>query len=47
MTFSDDLVLSKESEEAVIWADIQKDLISQLMRRILAAKAKPVAPAED
>lgn len=47
MAFSDDLVLSKESEEAVIWNDVQKDLISQLMRRILAAKAKPVVPAEE
>ena len=42
MTFSDDLVLSKESEEAALWADIQKDLVGQLMRRILSSKAKPV-----
>ena len=42
MTFSDDLVLSKESEEAALWADIQKDLVGQLMRRILSSRAKPV-----
>ena len=47
MTFSDELVLSKESEEAVIWNDIQKDLVGQLMRRILSSKAKPVEPAEE
>jgi LPS-assembly lipoprotein len=44
MTFSDDLVLSKESEEAVLWNDIQKDMVAQLMRRILSSKPKPVAP---
>lgn len=30
--------LSKEQEEAVLFADMQKDVISQLMRRLAAAK---------
>jgi LPS-assembly lipoprotein len=41
ITFSDDLVLSKESEEALLWRDIQSDLVQQLMRRLAAAKLQP------
>jgi len=46
ITFSDDLVLSKESEEALLWRDIQGDLVQQLMRRLAAAKLQPVTAAE-
>ena len=46
ITFSDDLVLSKESEEALLWRDIQGDLVQQLMRRLAAAKLQPVKAAE-
>ena len=42
ITFSDDLVLSKESEENLLWRDIQNDLVQQLMRRLAAAKLQPV-----
>jgi LPS-assembly lipoprotein len=42
MNFSDDLVLSKESEEAMLWRDMQSDLVQQLMRRLAAAKPQPV-----
>jgi len=42
MSFSDDLVLSKESEEASLWRDMQSDLVQQLMRRLAAAKPQPV-----
>ncbi len=42
ITFSDDLVLSKESEEVLLWRDIQGDLVQQLMRRLAAAKLQPV-----
>ena len=42
ITFSDDLVLSKESEEALLQRDMQSDLMQQLMRRLAAAKLKPV-----
>lgn len=40
ITYSDDLVLSKESEEALLWRDIQNDLVQQIMRRLAAAKLK-------
>ena len=46
ITFSDDLVLSKESEEALLWRDMQSDLVQQLMRRLAAAKLQPVKAAE-
>lgn len=42
ITFSDDLVLSKESEEALLWRDMQGDLVQQLMRRLAAAKLQSV-----
>jgi len=42
ITFSDDLVLSKESEEALLWRDMQSDLVQQLMRRLAAAKLQPL-----
>jgi LPS-assembly lipoprotein len=47
ITFSDDLVLSKESEEALLQRDMQSDLVQQLMRRLAAAKLKPVKVDED
>ncbi|OHC70321.1 MAG: hypothetical protein A2045_13465 [Rhodocyclales bacterium GWA2_65_20] len=43
ITFSDAQVLSKESEEVLIWRDIQDDLVQQLLRRMAAAKSKPEA----
>ena len=42
ITFNDTQVLSKESEEALLWRDIQDDLVQQLLRRLAAARAKPV-----
>ncbi|MBI3526076.1 MAG: hypothetical protein HY066_16415 [Betaproteobacteria bacterium] len=38
ITFNDDLVLSKESEEALLWRDIQNDLVQQILRRLAAAR---------
>ncbi|MCX7147844.1 MAG: LPS assembly lipoprotein LptE [Rhodocyclales bacterium] len=46
ITFSDDLVLSKESEEALLKRDMESDLVQQLMRRLAAAKLQPVKAAE-
>lgn len=40
ITSSDDQVLSKEAEEALIWRDIQNDLVQQIMRRLTAAKLR-------
>jgi len=42
ITFSDDLVLSKESEEDLLRRDMQGDLVQQLMRRLAAAKLQTV-----
>jgi LPS-assembly lipoprotein len=38
ITFSDEQVLSKEAEEALLWRDMQTDLVQQLLRRLAAAK---------
>ncbi len=43
ITFSDAAVLSKESEEALLWRDIQNDLVQQILRRLAAAKPQPAA----
>lgn len=40
MTFDDERVFAKEAEEAIIWREMQTDLVSQLMRR-LAAGSRP------
>ena len=45
MTYSDELVLSKDAEEALIWRDIQNDLVQQLLRRLSAAKLQ--TPNDD
>lgn len=47
MTYDDASVLSKEQEEAVLWRDMQNDLVQQLMRRLVAVKpVRPTAPAQ-
>ena len=38
ITFNNNLVLSKESEEVLLWRDIQIDLVQQILRRLAAAK---------
>jgi len=43
ITFNDDLVLSKESEETLLWRDIQNDLVQQILRRLAAAKPPEAA----
>jgi len=35
-TFSDELILGKEQEEALLYDDMEKDLVRQLMRRLAA-----------
>ena len=40
ITYNDDLVLSKESEETLLWRDIQNDLVQQIMRRLAAARLR-------
>jgi LPS-assembly lipoprotein len=38
ISFSDERVLSKEQEEALLYRDMQNDMVQQLMRRLAAAK---------
>jgi len=38
ITFSDAEVLSKESEEQLLYRDMQNDMVQQIMRRLAAAK---------
>lgn len=40
ISFSDAQVLSKESEEQLLWRDMQNDLVQQLLRRLAAVKLK-------
>jgi LPS-assembly lipoprotein len=42
VTFNDSEVLAKEAEEALLFRDMQTDMVQQIMRRLAAAK-KPVA----
>jgi len=37
-SFNDDQALSKESEEALLYRDMRNDAVSQLIRRLQAAK---------
>lgn len=39
ITYNSSLVLSKESEEALLWNDIQNDLVQQMLRRLAAGKS--------
>ena len=43
ITYSDAQVLSKESEEGLLWRDMQNDLVQQILRRLAAAKAPGTA----
>jgi LPS-assembly lipoprotein len=38
ISFSDEQVLAKEQEEALLFRDMQNDLVQQIMRRLAAAK---------
>ena len=42
-SFNDNQVLAKESEEALLYRDMQTDMVQQVMRRLAAAT--PTAPA--
>lgn len=36
LTFDDERIFAKEAEEAVIWRDMQQDMVQQLLRRLAA-----------
>jgi LPS-assembly lipoprotein len=38
ISFSSSQVLAKQSEEALLWRDIENDLAQQVLRRLAAAK---------
>ncbi|MBK5912845.1 LPS assembly lipoprotein LptE [Rhodocyclus purpureus] len=38
MSYDDSNILSKEQEEALLWRDMQNDVVQQLLRRLAAAK---------
>jgi LPS-assembly lipoprotein len=40
-TFNDSVLLAKEQEEALLYADMQNDLVQQIVRRLAAAKPPP------
>jgi LPS-assembly lipoprotein len=44
ITFNDSEVLAKESEEALLFRDMQFDMVQQIMRRLAAAKPAKTAP---
>ncbi len=43
MAYSDAQVLAKETEESLLYRDMQRDMVQQILRRLVAAK--PVSPA--
>lgn len=48
MAYDDTLILAKESEEALLYKEMQRDAISQILRRLNAAKLPPpVTVPED
>jgi len=48
MTYDDTLVLAKESEEVLLYQDMQKDAIYQILRRLNVAKLPPpLVESED
>jgi len=48
MLYDDALVLAKEQEEALLYRDMQNDMLGQLMRRLAKAKPQPTdAPQGD
>lgn len=40
ISFSDERVLAREQEEALLYRDMQNDMVQQLMRRLAAAKVE-------
>jgi len=49
VSFNDAQVLAKESEEVILYRDMQGDMVQQILRRLAAAPAEPIVfdPAKD
>ncbi len=43
ISFNDAQVLSKEAEELLLFRDMQSDMVQQILRRLSAAPAEPIA----
>ena len=39
MTFNETIALSKEAEEALLYRDMQRDIVQQMLRRLAAVKS--------
>ncbi len=46
-TFDDDQLAAKQAEEALLWRDMQNDIVQQLLRRLSASKPQTAAPSEN
>ncbi len=46
LSYNEAEVLAKEAEEAVLYSDMQSDLVQQILRRLAAIKKRPLADAE-
>lgn len=46
LSYNESDVLAKESEEAVLYRDMQSDLVQQILRRVAAIKTKSVSDSE-
>lgn len=44
-SFSDTQILAKEAEEALLWRDMQTDMVQQLLRRLAASKTPQATDA--
>lgn len=38
LTYDDSNILAKQQEEALLWRDMENDLVQQLMRKLAAVK---------
>jgi LPS-assembly lipoprotein len=45
LTYEDSAVLAKEQEEQILWQDMEKDLVQQLLRRL--STVKPLTPQDE
>ena len=45
MTYNDSQVIAKENEEALLYRDMQSDMVQQILRRLVAAK--PAVPLTE
>lgn len=45
VSYSDAQVLAKEAEEALLYRDMQSDMVQQILRRLVAAK--PISPVAE